>query len=48
MRLKIRKTKSGTYYIPSISIRELEKLSKLKKRRWTLSKNKENLFIEAE
>ena len=48
MRLKIRKTKSGTYYIPSLSIKQLQKLSKKQKRRWTLSKNGENLIIEGE
>ena len=46
MRLKIRKTKSGTYYIPSLSIKQLQKLSKKQKRRWTLSKNGENLILE--
>ena len=46
MRLKIRKTKSGTYYIPSLSIKELRTLSKKQKRRWTLSKNEQNLIIE--
>ena len=42
IRLKIRKTKSGTYYIPSLSIKQLQKLSKKHKRRWALSKNGEN------
>ena len=48
MRLKIRKTKSGTYYIPSISIRELNKLAEKPRRRWSLSKDRENLYLEAE
>lgn len=39
MRLKIRKTASGTYYIPSLSIKQLRKLTKKQKRHWTLSKN---------
>ena len=48
MRLKIRKTKSGTYYIPSLSIRELRELSKKQRRRWSLSKDEKSLFIEGE
>ena len=48
MRLKIRKTKSGTYYIPSISIRELRDLSKKNKRRWSLSNDEKNIYLEAE
>ena len=48
MRLKIRKTKSGTYYIPSISTRELNKLAEKPRRRWSLSKDGENLYLEAE
>ena len=48
MRLKIRKTKSGTYYIPSISIRELRKLAEKNRRKWNLSKDEENLYLEAE
>ena len=48
IRLKIRKTASGTYYIPSISIRQLRELSKLNRKRWSLSKDGLNLLIEAE
>jgi hypothetical protein len=48
MRLKIRKTASGTYYIPSISIKQLKKLSKLERKRWILSKDEKSIFIEAE
>ena len=48
MRLKIRKTKSGTYYIPSISIKELRNLSNKKKKRWTLSKDEKNIYLEGE
>jgi len=33
MRLKIKKTASGTYYIPSLSIKQLRTLSKTHKRR---------------
>ena len=48
IRLKIRKTESGTYYIPSLSSKKLKELSKKNKRRWSLSKNGENLILEAE
>ena len=48
MRLKIRKTSSGTYYIPSISIRKLRELSKLNRKRWTVSKDGLNIYLEAE
>lgn len=36
MRLKIRKTKSGTYYIPGLSIKQIKKLAKNYKLRWSL------------
>jgi hypothetical protein len=48
MRLKIRKTKSGTYYIPSLSIRELKRLAKKDRRRWELSKDGKNIYLDAE
>jgi len=48
MRLKIRKTPSGTYYIPSLSIKLLRDMSTKQKRRWTLSKDQQNLPLEAE
>lgn len=48
MRLKIRKTASGTYYIPSLSIKQLKAMSTNQKRRWTLSKDQQNLYLEAE
>jgi len=47
MRLKIRKAKSGTYYVPSLSIKELRVLSKKKTRRWELSKDEKNIYLEA-
>jgi hypothetical protein len=47
MRLKIRKTKSGTYYIPSLSIKELRRLSKMNKRKWELSKDGKNIYLDA-
>jgi len=46
MRLKIRKTASGTYYIPSLSIKQLRTLSKTHKRRWRISKNEKTLTPE--
>jgi hypothetical protein len=48
IRLKIRKTKSGTYYIPSISIRELRKLSKQNRKRWSVSGDGLNIYLDAE
>ena len=48
MRLKIRKTASGTYYIPSLSIKQLRDMSTKQKRRWTLNKDQKNLYLEAE
>jgi len=49
LRLKIRKTASGTYYIPSLSIKQLRQLNELKnKRRWEISKNGMNIYLEAE
>ena len=49
MRLKITKKPSGTYAIESISIKQLRKLNELKKkRRWELSKNGMNIYLEAE
>jgi len=48
MRLKIRKTHRGTYYIPSLSIKQLRDMSTKQKRRWTLSKDQQNLYLEAE
>jgi len=48
MRLKIRKTVSGTYYIPRLSIKQLRTLSKKRKRRWRISKNEKTLILEGE
>ncbi len=50
MRLKItKKTPSGTYAIESLSIKQLRELNQLKKkRRWELSKNGMNIYLEAE
>jgi len=46
MRLKIRKSKNGTYYVPSLSIKKLRLLDKKGRHRWFLSKDQENLYIE--
>jgi len=48
MRLKIRKAKSGTYYVPSLSIKDLRLLSKMNRRRWELTKDEQNIILEAE
>jgi hypothetical protein len=48
LRLKIRKTASGTYYIPSLSKKQLRTLSKTYKRRWKISKNEQTLILEGE
>jgi len=48
LRLKIRKSKNGTYYVPSLSIRKLRSLAQAKKgkRRWFLSKDEGSLYLE--
>ena len=48
LRLKIRKTKSGTYYVSSISIKHLRELASKPRRRWNLSKDEKNIYLEAE
>jgi len=50
MRLKItKKEPSGTYAIESLSIKKLRQLNELKnKRRWEISKNGMNIYLEAE
>ena len=44
--LKISKTASGTYYIPSLSIKKLKQLSTCYLRRWRISKNGKTLILE--
>jgi len=46
LRLKIRKSKNGTYYIPSLSMKLLKLLDKKGKHKWFLSKDQENLYLE--
>jgi hypothetical protein len=46
LRLKIRKSKNGTYYIPGLSMKRLKLLDKKGRHRWFLSKDHENLYIE--
>jgi hypothetical protein len=48
MRLKISKTQSGTYYIPSLSIKQIKKLAEKYKRRWSLKENKSGLYLKLE
>lgn len=49
VRLKIVKKASGTYSVESLSIKEIREISKLtKKRRWDISKNGMNIYLEAE
>ena len=48
MRLKISKTQSGTYYIPSLSIKQIKKLATKHKRRWSLQENKNGYFLKLE
>ena len=48
MRLKIKLTKSGTYSVPSLSIKELRRLSKMKRRRWELTRDEKSIILEAE
>ncbi|MCW4048995.1 MAG: hypothetical protein NWE89_04585 [Candidatus Bathyarchaeota archaeon] len=49
LRLRIKKTRSGTYYITSLSIKELRKMDKIHLRRWRYhkTKNEEYLILEA-
>lgn len=46
LRLRIRKSKNGTYYVPSLSMKTLKLLSKEGRRRWFLSKDGESLYLE--
>ena len=46
LRLKIRKSKNGTYYVASLSMRKLRLLDKKGRHRWFLSKDQANLYIE--
>ena len=49
VRLKIVKKVSGTYAVESLSIKEIREINKLtKKRRWDISKNGMNIYLEAE
>lgn len=45
LRLKIRKSKNGTYYIPSLSIKKLRFLEKKGRHRWTLSEDQMNIYL---
>ena len=46
LRLRIRKSKNGTYYVPSLSMKTLRQLDKEGRHRWFLSKDQLNLYIE--
>lgn len=46
MRLKLRKTNSGTYYVPSLSLLELKRLASLRNRKWSLSKDGLSIILE--
>ena len=46
MRLKLRQTKSKTWYIPSLSHKELMELANHKNRKWSLSQDGLNIILE--
>jgi len=46
LRLKIRKSKNGTYYIASRSMKKVRLLEKKGRHRWTLSKDQMNIYLE--
>ena len=48
LKLTIKKSKNGTYFIQSIRMKELRKISDKHKRRWSLSENEETLILEGE
>jgi len=49
VRLKIKQKQSGTYAIESLSIKQIREINKLtKKRRWFISKDGLNIYLEAE
>jgi len=48
LRLTIKKSKNGTYFIQSIRMKELRRISDRHKRRWRLSDNEETLILEGE
>ena len=48
VRLKIRKSKNGTYYVPSLSIKMLRLLSKKEVGEWWLSDDEKDIYLEAE
>lgn len=45
LRLKIRKSKNGTYHVASLSMRKLRLLNKKGRHRWTLSKDQMNIYL---
>jgi len=48
LRLTIKKSRNGTYFIQSMKMKELRRISKRHKRRWRLSDNEETLILEGE
>jgi len=47
MRLKLRKTKSGTYYVPSLSFLELKRLASKQRRTWELTRDGQSIILTA-
>ncbi|GAG91065.1 unnamed protein product [marine sediment metagenome] len=45
MNLKIKKSKSGTYYIASVSVKKLRELAERPYRKWTLGVDGKSLIL---
>ena len=47
LKLRIKKSKSGTYYVPSLSMKVLRLISKKKIRAWELSEDEKYIYLYA-
>lgn len=48
LRLTIKKSSKGTYFIQSMRMKDLRRIAKRHKKRWRLSDNEETLILEGE
>ena len=48
LRLTIKKSSKGTYFIQSIRMKELRRIDRRYKKRWRLSDDEETLILESE
>ena len=48
LRLTIKKSSRGTYFIQSMRMKDLRRIAKRHKKRWRLSDNEETLILEGE